>query len=83
MKKTILSALKEVEEKEREDIAFLYEDDFQKYGRTFPKQYYNPVLLSLYSSLESWMKRICEMENHHSSSYVKVTDLAGSNYIKE
>lgn len=78
-----LSAINAVEEKERENIEFLYEDDFQKYGRSFPKQYYNPILLSLFSLLESWMKRICELENHDSSSHVKITDLSGNNYIEK
>lgn len=76
-------ALKDVNPEEKDYIEDLFVDDFHKYGKIFPKQYYNPILLSLFGSFENWLKRLCELEGSRSFSQVDVTDLSGNNYIEK
>jgi len=77
------SALKDVDPQEKDYIEYLFVDDFHKYGKMFPKQYYNPILLSLFGSFENWLKRLCELDGSRSFSRVSVTDLSGNNYIEK
>lgn len=80
------SALKEYKENDEEnnfDPFQFFEDDFYKYNEVFPKNYYNPILLSIYGLFENWLKKLCDLDNKRGFSNIKVSDLAGENYIEK
>jgi hypothetical protein len=58
-------------------------DEYWKYGKMFSKFTYNPMLLSIYSFFEHWLKRLCEFDNRKGFSNISVSDLAGRNYIEK
>jgi hypothetical protein len=64
------------------DPGFYFENELSKYYDIFPKQYFNPLLISLYGFFENWLKRICDLDSKRGFSNVKVKDLAGGNYIE-
>lgn len=85
IEKSYDSAMSEIQSNEDEgfDPAFVYDDDIHKYNEVFPKHYFNPLLLSIYSLFENWLKRLCDLDSKRGFSNVKVNDLAGSNYIEK
>jgi len=62
---------------------FHFEDDINKYFKVFPVYTYNPLLLTLYGQFEVWLKRLCVLDYEKGLSQVKITDLAGNNYIEK
>ncbi|RKD89670.1 hypothetical protein [Mangrovibacterium diazotrophicum] len=78
-------ALKDLQsENESEiDVDFYFDDEFHKYNEIFPKHHFNPLLLSIYGLFESWLKRLCDLDNRRGFSNIKVNDLAGGNYIEK
>lgn len=65
------------------DPSFFFDDEMHKYNKVFPKHYFNPLLLSLYSLFENWLKQLCDLDSKRGFSNVKVSDLAGNNYIEK
>ncbi|TDO28145.1 hypothetical protein [Sediminibacterium goheungense] len=65
------------------DPHFFFEDDLHKYFKVFPVYTFNPLLLTLYGQFETWLKKLCDLDHRKGFSKVKVSDLAGSNYIEK
>jgi len=65
------------------DPHFFFEDDIHKYFKVFPVYTFNPLLLTLYGQFETWLKKLCDLDHRKGFSKVKVSDLAGSNYIEK
>jgi hypothetical protein len=76
-------AIEDASDEEQQEIHFFYEDDINKYFKTFPVYTYNPILLTLYGFFENWLKKLCDFDNRRGFSQVKVSDLAGNNYIEK
>lgn len=74
---------KEIDSEEQEDVYAFFEDDIQKYFRTFPVYTFNPLLLTIYGQFELWFKKLCELDSRTGLSKVKVSDLHGNNYIEK
>lgn len=70
-----------VNEEEADELHSAFEDDANKYFKTFPVYTYNPILLSLYGLFENWLKELCDYDNRRGFSKITVSDLAGFNYI--
>ncbi|BDS11484.1 hypothetical protein [Aureispira anguillae] len=58
-------------------------DEYQKYDKTFPKYTFNPLLLSIYGYFENWLRKLCDIDSRKGFSKIKVSDLAGRNYIEK
>lgn len=65
------------------DPHFFFEDDIHKYFKVFPVYTFNPLLLTLYGQFETWLKKLCDLDHRKGFSKVKVSDLAGNNYIEK
>jgi hypothetical protein len=65
------------------DPHFFFEDDINKYFKVFPIYTYNPLLLTLYGQFENWLKKLCDLDSRKGFSQIKVSDLAGINYIEK
>jgi len=62
---------------------FHFENDINRYFKVFPVYTYNPLLLTLYGQFEVWLKKLCVIDFEKGLSQVKVSDLAGNNYIEK
>jgi hypothetical protein len=65
------------------DADTYFEDDPRKYFKVLPMYTYNPSLLVLYGFFENWLKELCKFHHERKFSQIKVSDLAGSNYIEK
>ena len=72
----------EAEDPDNEFLDVLH-DEFWKYDEVFTKYAFNSSLLSIYALLENWLKKLCDYEYERGFSTIKVSDLAGRNYIEK
>lgn len=77
------TALKKVDNEEIERVNTFFEDDIHKYHKILPIYTFNPTLLMLYGLLETWLKKLCDYHHKRRFSNIKVSDLAGNNYIEK
>lgn len=71
----------QVEDESEFNPDFFFDDEIYKYFKVFPVYTFNPLLLTLYGQFETWLKKLCDLDHRKGFSKVKVSDLAGNNYI--
>ena len=70
-------------ENEEIDIHSFFEEDLNKYFKVFPIYTFNPLLLTIFGQFENWLKKLCDLDSRKGFSEIKVSDIAGNNYIEK
>ena len=76
-------AVSQVESEDSAHVHSFFEDDIHKYHKILPIYTFNPTILMLYGFFENWLKKLCDYHHRRKFSEIKVSDLAGNNYIEK